>query len=1046
MSVEQTKIIVVLGMHRSGTSVVTRTLETLGISLGENLMPPAKNNNETGFFEDLAIVSINDDLMRSDGLDWQCLAGASHRNWTDLHESSQGERAIAYLEEMLEKYPRLGLKDPRMPRLLPFWKAVFRHMQLEPLFLISSRDPLSVAHSLNKRDGLSLEKSQLLWLDHYLPCLRETQGYARMVVGYDHLIDRPRAQLQRIARFCGLDAPDPTAVDSYIEAFLDQGLRHSQITSHNLQHDPRVDPLARQMFELMDRLARDEQNIDSGQTAALLDDLSLQLEQRAPLDRVLAAQDRQLLALKHTLEQQTNQHHEHTTRLEQQRLDLEQQRHELEHQRIALQQQANDERMRREHLEHNTGELHTQLHNLRTALTMTQASIGEMQRSTSWRVTRPLRVLSHHVQQLTRRIRKLAKRVSRTIYYRLPTNQRQRLVLFAFKHLGFAFRGLSHYENWARQQSLEKYHGLSAQSALQYSAEITDSTRANSLSLGRYSMTTAYPAPYCYLPPHRSHDVESELSGFTTNPLISIITPVYGVAPLYLERLIQSVKQQWYINWELVLVEDAGPNSETRNYLKALKDPRIKVRLLETNGGIAHTTNIALELAKGTYTVFLDHDDEITPDALFEVVKAINEHDPDLIYSDEDKIDAQGNYSDPFFKPDWSPDAMMSIMYTCHLCCIKTDLIHSVGGLRSQFDGAQDYDLVLRTSEVAQRIHHIPKVLYHWRVLPSSIASGIDAKPYASDAVRLLKEDALKRRGLPGVVEPVEGMPGQFRVNYLPQSEALVSIIVPTRDNPNILRQCLESILDQTRYSNYEIVLVDNQSVSTDALAYYESFQGHPKVRLKRYPHPFNYSAINNFAAGQAQGDYLLFLNDDTQVESADWLERLLGFAQQTHIGAVGAKLLFPGTRRIQHCGVVNLADGPGHAFYNASAETPLYFGRNLLDWNWLAVTGACLLVQRKKFEAIGGFDEDLPIAYNDIDLCIRLHDAGWHNLVCSAVQLLHHESVSRGADHEDPSKLKRLASERRKMFHKHPSHFMLDPYHNKNLHQNSVDFLILNY
>lgn len=1046
MSVEQTKIIVVLGMHRSGTSVVTRTLEALGISLGENLMPPAENNNEKGFFEDLAIVSINDDLMRSDGFDWQCLAGGSQTNWANLCESAQGQRAIAYLGEMLEKHPRLGLKDPRMPRLLPFWKAVFRHMQLEPLFLISSRDPLSVAHSLNKRDGLSLEKSQLLWLDHYLPCFRETQGYTRMVVGYDHLIDEPRGQLQRIARFCGLDTPEPMAVDSYIETFLDQGLRHSQVTLHNLQHDPRVDPLARQMFELMDCLARDEQNIDSDQTLALLDDLSTQLEQRAPLDRALAAQDRQLLALKHTLEQQTNQHHEQTTRLEQQRLDLEQQRCELEQQRISLQQQVNDERMRREHLEHNTGELHTQLHNLRTALTMTQASIGEMQRSTSWRVTRPLRTLSHHVQQLTRRTRKLAKRLGRALYYRLPVNQRQRLVLLAFKHLGFAFRGLSHYESWQRQQALEKDYGLSAQSSFHYRTEAETGKPRGMQRQGRYAITTTGTAPYCYLPPSRSRAVDIELNGFAHNPLISIITPVYGVAPQYLEKLIQSVKQQWYVNWELILIEDAGPNPETRSYLQALKDPRIKVRLLERNGGIAAASNMAIELAKGTYAVFLDHDDEITPDALYEVAKAINQYDPDLIYSDEDKIDAHGNYSDPFFKPDWSPDAMMSIMYTCHLCCIKTDLIRSTGGLRSQFDGAQDYDLVLRVSEVAQRIHHIPKVLYHWRVLPSSIASGIEAKPYASDAVRLLKEDALKRRGLSGIVEPVDGMPGQFRINYLPHNEALISIIIPTRDNVGILSQCLESILEHTRYDNYEILLVDNQSADDAALAYYESVKAHARIRLLRYPHPFNYSAINNFAAGQAQGEYLLFLNDDTQVESADWLERMLGFAQQTHAGAVGAKLLFPATRRIQHCGVVNLADGPGHAFYNACASTPLYFGRNLLDWNWLAVTGACLLVHRGKFEAIGGFDEELPVAYNDIDLCIRLHKAGWHNLVCAAAQLLHHESVSRGVDHEDPSKLKRLASERRKLFRKHPDYFMLDPYHNKNLHQNSVDFLVLNY
>jgi O-antigen biosynthesis protein len=289
-------------------------------------------------------------------------------------------------------------------------------------------------------------------------------------------------------------------------------------------------------------------------------------------------------------------------------------------------------------------------------------------------------------------------------------------------------------------------------------------------------------------------------------------------------------------------------------------------------------------------------------------------------------------------------------------------------------------------------------------------------------------------------------MPGQYRVNYQPQGTPLVSIIIPSRDNARILQRCVESLLQHSRYKHYEIILIDNDSVDQEALGYFQEIQQHPSIRVLRYPHPFNYSAINNLGAREAHGSYLLFLNDDTEACSADWLERLLGFAQLPHIGAVGAKLLFPQTRTIQHCGVLNLAAGPGHAFYNGPANAPLYFGRNLLEWNWLAVTGACLLVARAKFEAVGGFDETFPVAYNDVDLCWRLHDSGLKNLVCNAVQLLHHESISRGQDELDHSKRERLEQERRRLYRKHPDHFACDPYFNPNLQGSSVNFLAQNF
>ncbi|MHA6491672.1 glycosyltransferase [Pseudomonas borbori] len=1026
MSVSASKVLVVLGMHRSGTSALTRGLQALGVELGGNLMPAFEGNNSKGFWEDLEIVAINDALLEQCGQSWHSLGDLSQCNWTALLASPYGRRAVDYLAAQIERYRLFAFKDPRMARLLPFWKLVFQRLGVTPVFLIASRNPISVALSLEKRDGFPAEKSHLLWIEHCLPSLLETQGYKRMVISYDRLLASPREQLQRIARLSGLEEPSEADLVEYSESFLDKQLRHSHFSVEDIQGNPGLLAETRLLFELLEQLATDAQDLNDSNTSEVLNNLMLQLRRYMPLRALLATQEHSVLNQQRQislLEQQLqNAVIAHANELAQQHAVQEQ-----------LTEQAQLFAQQKKHLEH-------QVARLQQDLLSAHASMAEIRSSTSWRLTQPLRSAGSFAKRLVGWSRRSLRSIARALYFRLPQRFRAPLLNWVFSRLGFLFRTSIHYENWRRQQQVSRAEGIQGLYGLLYE------TDAESPSTGRYALEQSYASQYCYLPPRRTTSIDQALSGFARHPLISIITPVYGVAPRYLEKLIQSVEQQWYSNWELILVEDAGPNEETRRFMRGLDEPRIKVRFLEQNGGISHASNIALSMAQGEYVAFLDHDDELTLDALYEVVKVINEHDPDLIYSDEDKIDATGNFSDPFFKPGWSPDALMSIMYTCHLCCIRSRLVEAIGGLRLGYEGAQDYDLILRITEQTQRVVHIPKVLYHWRILPSSIASSIDAKPYASDAVRRVKEDALQRRMLSGCVESVAHMPGQFRINYRPVGTPLVSIIIPTRDNYSILRQCIESILERTRYENYEIILMDNQSVDEDSLAYYHSLDLLPQIQLQRYPHPFNYSAINNLASRYAAGEYLLFLNDDTQVMEGDWLERLLGFAQLEHVGAVGAKLLFPGSERIQHCGVLNLADGPGHAFYNARNDMPLYFGRNILDWNWLAVTGACLMVARHKFESIGGFDEALPIAYNDVDLCLGLHRAGWHNVVCSAVALVHHESVSRGVDHEDVVKLKRLGRERRKLFHKHPGYFMRDPYYNNNLHQNSVDFLVLNY
>ncbi|MES2999424.1 MAG: glycosyltransferase [Pseudomonadota bacterium] len=557
---------------------------------------------------------------------------------------------------------------------------------------------------------------------------------------------------------------------------------------------------------------------------------------------------------------------------------------------------------------------------------------------------------------------------------------------------------------------------------------------------GRYSLSQDA-GEYTYIEPQRPADIEARLEALSPAISFSIVVPVYNTAPELLYALIASVEAQWYPHWSLVLADDASPAIATRDVLDRIDHPKIKLLRLESNQGIAGATNAGIAVADGDFVVFADHDDELTMDCLYELALCVDREQADFVYSDEDKLDEQGKYVQPHFKPDWSPDTMMSTMFTGHISCVRRTLLERVGPLRTEVNGCQDWDFVLRVAEQTGRIGHVPKVLYHWRIIPASVASDIAAKPYVLEASKRVRADALSRRNLKGSVEAVAQVPGYFRVNYHLQGSPKISIIIPTRDGGNVLRCCVESILKKSSYRNFEIIILDNGSVATATLAYLRELNDLENVRVIRHDKPFNFSELNNLGAQNATGELLLFLNDDTEVIAGDWLERMGGYAQLTHVGAVGAKLVYPKGSGIQHAGVVNLASGPTHAFLNGNAEMPGYFMRNLLEYNWLAVTGACLMIEAAKFKAIGGFDESFPVGYNDIELCIRAFRKGLFNVVCQAVTLVHHESVSRGLDAVDPAKADRLRRELRRLYETHPDFYQFDPFHNPNLNPASPDF-----
>lgn len=529
----------------------------------------------------------------------------------------------------------------------------------------------------------------------------------------------------------------------------------------------------------------------------------------------------------------------------------------------------------------------------------------------------------------------------------------------------------------------------------------------------------------------------SEADQLDPKTLISIVMPVYNVDPLWLKSAIASVKRQVYSNWELCVADDASTNPGVRHVLEeeSRLDGRIKVIYLPRNQGIVGASTAALSLSEGEYVGLLDHDDELTPTALWEVVRHIHTApEVDLIYSDECILEADGRKTEPFFKPDFSPDLLLSMNYIGHFSVFRRSLLDKVGGFRDGFEGSQDYDLVLRVSEQAKHITHIPDILYLWRRIPGSTSGDALAKPYAYESAASALKEAITRRSWPGTVQTIA--PGRYHVHYALQERPLVSIIIPTRDKEALLRRCIESIRRKSTYPNYEILIVDNQSHDPASLAYLNDLAGERACRVLKYDAPFNWSGVNNFAAREANGDYLLFLNNDMEVLTPGWMEEMLGHAQRPEVGAVGAKLLLPDDT-IQHAGVIVGQGGiAGHAFYGCPAHRASYMDYTEVTRNVSAVTGACLLTRRAVFDAMNGFSESLPVGYNDVDYCLKAVDAGYFVVWTPHSILYHYESASRG----------KLQPEKdAQEFLRHWIDFIKkgDPFFNKNLDLDCVQYRV---
>ncbi|HEY8506350.1 MAG TPA: glycosyltransferase family 2 protein [Gemmataceae bacterium] len=531
---------------------------------------------------------------------------------------------------------------------------------------------------------------------------------------------------------------------------------------------------------------------------------------------------------------------------------------------------------------------------------------------------------------------------------------------------------------------------------------------------------------------------------FARSPKVSVVVPAYNTPAKFLEAMLQSVLAQTYANWELCVADGASAAPWVRPILEkyAKADPRVRVQFLGANAGIVGNSNAALAAATGDYVAFLDHDDTLAPFALYEVVAALNEHpDADFLYSDEDKLTQQGERAEPNFKPDWSPETLRGRNYVCHLTVLKRDLVTELGGFREGFDGAQDHDLVLRASERARKIVHIPKILYHWRMHEQSTAAFNSSKRYAFEAGKRAVAEHLTRLGIAASVTDGPIL-GTYHVIYHLPTQPLVSVIIPNRDQAALLARCMNS-LARSSYANYEVLVVENGSELPDTFAYYRELEKQPHVRVLRWAKPFNYAAVNNFAATHARGELLLFLNNDVEAINPDWMEAMAKLAVQPGVGAVGAKLYYADDT-VQHAGIIlGMGGVAGHSHLHFPRAAPGYMQRLLLTQNCAAVTGACLMTPKKVFDEVGGFDEGFVLAFNDVDLCVQILQRGYRVVWTPDAELYHLESKTRGYEDTD-EKQKRFKREI-DLFHNKWGDLLKkgDPYYSPHFRLDRADFCL---
>lgn len=1152
--------VLVLGMHRSGTSALTRVLNLLGVALGERLMQAADGNNETGFWEHQGVVDAHEALLAAFGMRWHDPRRLP-RGWTATPAAEAARAAIrSIIGGEFANRPLWGVKDPRMCRLLPLWLPLLAEQGVRPVAVHMVRQPLEIARSLERRDAMSRGQGLLLWLRHQIEAIRASQGLPQAWVSYDALVADWRSAVTPIGRQIEVELAvgDPEAV-SAIDRFLVPALRHHILDAGALEHDPDLAAwvgavyaeigmaVAGQPAGLLAVAERVEAEIDRAslyfgqayeQASRVELTLSAEIAERdgriAERDGRIAERDNRIAERDSRIAERDSRIAERDARI----AECDARIATLGHQIRTLNQAVDHLRTELAKAEERHG---ANAAELTMELADRRAEIAALRSSTSWKLAAPVRHIGRPIKRVLRagapiRLHPRAMHDLRRTTFgwatagsdpslaldppprgKLPTGPvRLRYALDVETHawgepqLYFGIGG-----GFAEERSirLPTTNGSHTEVTIEIPAGTTElrfdppdgvdqlclrdvsvqplagpaadwravlgwlrAVARRQTSLGRAARDLAvlwsppardaararrrgevwsgprddYPswaATYDTLTPQDRAAIRARIERLGDAPTISVVMPVYNPPPAFLEEAIESVMRQLYPNWELCIADDCSTDPEVARILerRSRADARVKVIRRDRNGHISQASNSALALASGAYVALLDHDDVLAEHALYMVAETIAAHpDVDVIYSDEDKLDARGQRSSPYFKPDFNPDLFHSQNFVNHLGVYRRKLVEAAGGFREGFEGSQDYDLALRVIErsAVERVRHIPHVLYHWRVLEGSVALAADQKSYAHDRAHRALAEHFKRRHVAATVE--EAPAGRYRrVRYpVPVPAPRVSVIIPTRDRVELLRTAVGSLLEKTDYPDIEVLIVDNGSAQDATLEYFQQLTAaDSRVRVVHDDGPFNYSRLNNRAAAEATGAVLCLLNNDTEVMHADWLSEMVGHAMRPEVGAVGAKLYYA-DGGVQHAGVVLGIGGiAGHVFIGLRPGQPGYFSREALTQSYSAVTAACLVTRREIFEQLGGLDEaNLGVAFNDVDYCLRVWESG-HTVVWTPfAELYHHESASRGSD-EDPTKRARFRKEIRYMRERWATRIAADPFYNPNLSLAHDDF-----
>ncbi|WP_420405697.1 glycosyltransferase [Nisaea sp.] len=1127
--------VVILGMHRSGTSALTRVCNILGVELSDNLLPPAEGNNETGFWEHLDAVVTDEELLTDFGMFWDD-PRALPNGWTGMEAAEKARKAIRDILETDFAGAKLwGIKDPRMCRLMPLWEPVLEEFGAEPVYVIMQRNPLEVARSLHQRDGFSTGRGLVLWLRHVIESERATRGKRRAFLSYDGLMADWQGTIEGMAK--RLDLPLDKVTDesrAEIESFIRPGLRHFALHDRELYGSAMLSRWAGRVFAACRALEHDPEDAAA---IASIDLVAAELDlagayfdeivgEAAPRER---KQREEIVDLNRKVAERENWATEQISRVEE--------RNEWIKERDAriVQRDAQISSLSEELANVSEGFKETN-NQLRIENARLHREIQFIARTWSWRLTRPfrgvsrlllrglgaVRVMTHdmtiqsamNAEPLGNNSFKALKpnpqlvlaspwrffpRGWVEITYEIDANRIAAPFLFADTGEGFEEanrfrlpptrngfgRAIVRLPNHVFALRFDPVHfvgkfkiksirirevsrvglGLTVLARRLHQVARDRDTRKRVFErlrevvrkrdgtaiwqgLAREATNplasyTHWYETYAQLGPDDLSAIRRHIKALSNQPLISIVMPTYNTPTALLEAAVKSVREQIYENWELCIADDASTSEETREALKRLAagDERIKVTFRQENGHISAASNSALELATGEYVALLDHDDELTVHALYMVAVEINEYpDADILYSDEDKIDEDGTLFAPYFKTDWAPDMFLGQNLINHLGVYRRALVERVGGFRLGYEGSQDYDLALRVIEQTEpeNIRHIPHVLYHWRAATGSTALSEDQKTYTGDAALRAIQDHLDRCAIRGKVVQGRDVYSQRVIYDLPETLPKVSLIIPTRNRVELLRDAIEGVRSKNDYPNWEIIVVDNGSDEEETLDYFREIEKDERIRVHRDDGAFNYSRLNNDGARLATGEIIGLLNNDIEPINEDWLSEMVRQVTQPGVGAVGAKLYYDNDT-LQHGGViVGLGGVAGHFDKRLDRESRGYFGRAMLVQNFSAVTAACLLVPRRVFEEVGGLDEEkLAVAFNDVDFCLKIRHAGYRIVWTPYAELYHYESVSRGDD-EAPEKKARFNREAEVMRERWATDCEHDPFYNPNL---TLDF-----